>query len=85
MFNFTFLRTRISLILVLLSRQTVRKLWNIAVAVLSFLLKRVRSSASPSLLIINLTFRCNYKCIMCQKSNPAGTPYETWYSLVEYA
>lgn len=48
---------------------TVRKVVNLARSFLLFLVKADRTVASPPVLIVNVTSRCNYKCIMCWKNN----------------
>lgn len=53
----------------LLPLLTVRKLVNLARSFRLFLVKADRTVASPPVLIVNVTSRCNYKCIMCWKNN----------------
>ncbi|MCE5251396.1 radical SAM protein [bacterium] len=91
MFNWAFIKSRLHYILALFPKLTFFKLYAIAVALVSYLLKRDRSTAAPPLLIVNLTFRCNYSCIMCQKNapgdnnpykNPQSIDYETFAKLL---
>jgi len=76
MFTLAFIKSRIHYILALLPKLSLFKIYNLFVAFISFRLKRDRSSTAPPLLIINLTFRCNYSCIMCQKNAPGDNPYK---------
>ena len=91
MFNLAFIKSRIHYILALLPKLTLYKLYTITMAMISFFMKRDRSSTAPPLLIVNLTFRCNYSCIMCQKNapgdnnpykNPKSIDYETFARLL---
>ena len=53
----------------LLPLLTVRKIMNLARAFLFFLLKTDRTVASPPVLFVSVTSRCNYKCIMCWQND----------------
>lgn len=76
MFTLAFIRSRIHYILALLPKLSLRRIYTIMVALVSYLFKRDRSSIVPPLLIVNLTFRCNYSCIMCMKNAPCDNPYK---------
>ena len=76
MFTFAFIKSRLHYIRVLLPRLSLFKIYIAFIAWMSFLLKRDRSCTCPPLLSIVLTLRCNYACIMCQKSSVNDNPYK---------
>jgi len=76
MITFRFIFTRISLLIELLRLQTVKKIINLFMAVIFFLLKSKRTVKSPPILILTLTSKCNYKCIMCLKSSERKTLFD---------
>ncbi len=75
MFNYSLFKTRIHLVFMLLKSLSFSKWRVLLVNLISYLLKRETSGHIPSVLTINLTYRCNYSCIMCQKSSNDETVY----------
>ena len=76
MFTFAFIKSRIHYIIGLLPKLSIVKIYTAIVAYISFIFKRDRSCKCPPLVTISLTLRCNYSCIMCQKSSVHDNPYK---------
>ena len=76
MFTLAFIKSRLHYITALLPKLTLFKIYNALIALISFLLKRDRSCTCPPLMSISLTLKCNYACIMCQKSSVHDNPYK---------
>lgn len=69
MFNYLFFKTRIVLVYILLKNLSLSKWFNLLNNLLSYLFKQAKSGKTPSVLTLVLTYKCNYSCIMCQKSS----------------
>ena len=69
MITLRFILTRISYLLALLPLLTFKKILNLLKAFLFFLFRSKYTVESPSILILNITNRCNYTCIMCAKQS----------------
>ena len=68
MITFSFILTRLHLVLALLPLLTFRKVFNLLHAIVCFVLRSSRTVKHPSILILTLTTHCNYTCRMCLKS-----------------
>lgn len=69
MVTLKFILSRILLIISILPLLTVKKIINLLTAIFFFLVKSNRTVKHPPILILTLTNRCNYSCIMCLKSS----------------
>ncbi len=69
MVTVSFIVTRIRLILALLPLLTFKKVFNLVAAIFFFLVKSERTVKHPPILILALSNKCNYECIMCLKSS----------------
>lgn len=69
MFNYSFFKTRINIVLALLRHYSFSKFNNLFISIISFILKRKNSGKTPVLLGLYLTYECNLSCIMCQKNS----------------
>jgi MoaA/NifB/PqqE/SkfB family radical SAM enzyme len=78
-----YVKSRLLVIYLMLKGSTFPRLLNLLVSFYSMVLKRPTSGRMPPQLIIKLTSRCNYSCIMCPKmspdlgyyDNPSDLPY----------
>ena len=77
MLNYRWLISRIHYIRAILSSLSYFKIVNILISLISFFFKRRTSGKAPIILSINLTYRCNYSCIMCQKSSVVKNVYKS--------
>lgn len=64
-----FLAERAAVAWILLRRLTLRKMWLLGVSWASLILRRSRSGKIPPILIIKITSRCNFSCVMCPKTS----------------
>lgn len=76
MYSWTLFKSRIEYLKILIPRLTIRKLWNLSICFLSYITGSTTSSKVPAVWVIILTYKCNYKCIMCQKSSVDDNPYK---------
>ena len=75
MLNIKWLRSRSHYVLALLPSLSFFKIMNIIICIISNLTKRRKSGRAPVVLAINITYKCNYACIMCQKSSVLKNVY----------
>lgn len=69
MLNYIFFKTRIHLLLNLIFNLSFLKILNFIKNISAYYLKINSAGKTPSILIIKLSFKCNYNCIMCEKSS----------------
>ncbi len=69
MITVRFVFTRIFYLIAILPLLSRKKVLNLLKALFFFLFKSNCSVKSPPILVINLTNRCNYSCIMCAKQS----------------
>lgn len=69
MFNYLFFKTRIVLVYILLRNLSLSKWLNLFKNLFSYIFKQAKSGKTPSVITLVLTYKCNYSCIMCQKSS----------------
>ena len=77
MFNYIFYKTRIHLVISLLCSLRLRKMMTILRNLSAYLFKSKRAGIVPSILTLQLTYKCNYTCIMCQKSSLDSNVYSS--------
>ena len=72
MITLRFIFTRIFQIYALLPLLTFRKIVNLVNAFFLFLIRYPKSVKTPPIIVLSITNRCNFKCIMCslQSQNP---------------
>ncbi len=69
MFNYSFFKTRIHIALNLLFGLSFSKIKNLIINLFAYYFKKTKAGKCPSILTLQLSYRCNYSCIMCQKSS----------------
>ena len=69
LYNFSFLTSRKHYFIAIFKKLTFKKIINLFHCYLSYLLRHQMSGAVPPIVILILTYKCNYQCIMCQKSS----------------
>ncbi len=70
-----YIKRRILVLYLMLQGVTFHRLVNLIVSFISMMLKRPTSGRVPPELIIKITSRCNYSCIMCPKSSSTLSYY----------
>ena len=75
MFNYLFFKTRIHLVFQLLLSLSFSKWLNLFRNFSAYILKLNTAGRTPSVLTIILTYKCNFSCIMCQKSSLDSNAY----------
>ena len=78
MVTLRFILTRLRLLWALLPLITFKKLFNLLKSIVFFLVKSERTVEHPPILILTLTNKCNYNCIICLKSSSKTS------SLIDY-
>lgn len=75
MLNYKWLISRIHYLMAIVPTLSFRKILNIIICLISYIFKTKTSGKAPIILAINITYRCNYSCIMCQKSSVQKNVY----------
>lgn len=84
MFNYIFYKTRIHLIVNLLFRLRLPKVITILRNLSAYFFKSKTAGIVPSILTLQLTYKCNYTCIMCQKSSLDNNVYTCQMDDMDY-
>ena len=69
LYNFSFLTSRKKYFIAIFKKLTFKKIFNLFHCFFSYLFKLQTSGAVPPVVVLILTYKCNYQCIMCQKSS----------------
>lgn len=77
MFNYSFFKTRLHLAFHLLFSLSFSKISNILRNIYALYFKNLKAGKVPSILTLQLTYNCNYSCIMCQKNSMDNNVYNS--------
>lgn len=76
MYDVHFLRSRLHYVKAIIPYLTIRRVYNVFISLISYFLKLKKSGRIPPVIVLILTYKCNYQCIMCQKSAISDNPYK---------
>lgn len=84
MSNYIFYKTRIHIVVSLICSIRWPKVFNVIKNLTAYYFKSKTAGIVPSILTLQLTYKCNYSCIMCQKSSLDNNAYTSQIDEMDY-